>query len=1189
MYLKRLDLQGFKSFPEKVKLEFNKGITSVVGPNGSGKSNISDSVRWVLGEQRAKSLRGEKMEDVIFAGTANRKPLGFAEVSITIDNQDNKMPLEYTEITITRRVFRSGESEYLINGTNCRLKDVHELFMDTGVGREGYSIIGQGRIDEILSSKNDDRRRLFEEAAGIVKYKNRRLEALTKIEREKQNLVRVEDIISELEGQIEPLSVQAETAKKYMSLKERLKEYEISLFRVRADKIEEEIIDIEKNYLIVSENIQEQTTIHLAGKERCRVLKEKVDTFTDEIQNINNVIIEIRTKVEKNEGNIKLTQEQSENIRLNIERINKDIDDKLNKIKESNNEIEIIQSRYNATDLNIHSENEKLRVKEEEFDKLSSTLLQSETHIDEYKADMIEKIKITTDVKSSLQRSMGMLEQFNSRKEQLLGEKDYINSQINDTNVHISASEKKIQFNEEEEKNITKNIHRLNLEKEVLNEKINNSSKNLEFKKRVLNENQSRFNILSEMEREHEGFFKSVKAVLKLKEGGNPKWQGIHGAVGELLQVDKKYETAIEIAFGGSIQNIVTSNENDAKLAIGYLKSNNLGRATFLPLTAIKAKTFGDDKNKILSENGVIGIASDLVKFDKIYESIMLSILGKVVIVDNIDNAVDISKKFKQTLKIVTLEGDVLNPGGAMTGGSMAKKASNVFGRSREIKELNIVLENITVEVNELNIELDKIQNKLDECNSEETMYNMKSQEARINIISAMADIEHTKQSLASLNEKLGNYIVEEGQLNEQREYTSKSIDEYNAKLDEMNLEILEIDNKLSVFQDSIQNEKYSKDEILGSITELKINISNLYQSQQSLLENIKRINSNIKDFNIEIENLKAEIEILIENRKLKNNEIININEMVLNFKVSQNEKQNLLSEITDRRKEFSLELSKTEEELQYRFETISQLKNDIFRLETKKEKIIEEKNGLYDNMWEEYEVTYQMSKQHEVSDISILQLQKYSKDLKSEIKSLGSVNVNALTEYKEVKERYEFLFKQKEDIIKAEEQLKGIVSELSELMEKQFIEQFQIISENFNIVFQEMFGGGKAYLKLSDDESALEAGIEIIAQPPGKNLQNMMLLSGGERALTAIAILFSILKMKPSPFCILDEIEAALDDANVKRFASYLKRFSGDTQFIVITHRKGTMEAADVMYGVTMQEQGVSKLVSVKFEEEVV
>lgn len=1187
MYLKELELQGFKSFPEKVKLDFNKGITAVVGPNGSGKSNISDSVRWVLGEQKAKSLRGGKMEDVIFAGTANRRPVGFAEVSMTLDNTDKKINMDYSEIKITRRVYRSGESSYLINGSECRLKDIYELFMDTGIGRDGYSIIGQGKIDEILSNKSEDRRLLFEEAAGIVKYKNRRNEAENKLEKEKQNLVRINDIISEIESKIEPLEKQAEKAKKYLELYADMKDADIKLFKINGKKLEEDILKAKDDL----DNIKQETCLHEENLDAVKIetenIKSTVEQLSLEMEEINRTIAELSGEIEKNEGICALTAEQIKNLKDTVSELGEEKIKKEEHISE--NEAEIAVCEKNAAYM-LNSVNElkaELDEKETALKEMVESQSRREEKIDSLKADMIENIKKTADIKSALERTETLLEQFASRQNQIENEKKEIDSKIKDKKIQSKSIELKAEQCSDELEELSKESKKLENKKSVAVKVADNIRQGLGEKNSKLSEKQSKLKVLSDMEREHDGYYKSVKAVLQLKENGNPNFKGVRGAVAQLFKTDEKYETAIETALGGSMQSIVVDNENDAKYAVGYLKSKQLGRATFLPISTVKGKSLGTEKERLLNEPGIVAVASELVKYDKEYTGIAESLLGRILVVDTMDNAISFARRHNQGYRLVTLEGESFMPGGAITGGSTGKK-SNVFGRKREIDYLKSDIEALQAAVDGLTAELEKNSAKIEEIDEYLENGRKKSSEVNIDFITAEREAESVKKEISEYEEKTRLIIIESQQLEKQKEAVEKEKKEKQAELKEVETEIIRLQQTLNDFRDNSENGKNGRESISDEITAAKIKISALNEKRQFQLDSIRRLSEEKTKFSEEI--------VLIESRRQKAYEQIyekeetakNAAEMTEKSKNSKIGKEQELLEITQKRKDENGKMSANENRINDFRETILHCKNETVRLEIKLEKLEEENKRLNDEMWDSYEITYPEAAQlFEVTEPTA-DLMKRVRSLKVEIKLLGNVNVNAVDEYRETKERYEFLSKQKNDIIEAEEKLKEIIKDLSELMEKQFRQNLEIISENFNEVFREMFGGGKAYLKLSDEDDVLGSGIDIIAQPPGKNLQNMMLLSGGERALTAIAILFSILKMKPSPFCILDEIEAALDDANVQRFGDYLKRFSKDTQFIVITHRKGTMEAADVLYGVTMQEHGVSKIVSVKFDEAV-
>lgn len=1184
MYLKRLDLQGFKSFPEKVKLEFNKGITTVVGPNGSGKSNISDSVRWVLGEQRAKNLRGDKMEDVIFAGTTNRKALGFAEVSLTLDNEDHKMPLDYSEITVTRTVYRSGESKYMINGTACRLKDIHELFMDTGVGREGYSIISQGRIDEILSSKGGDRRRLFEEAAGIVKFRNRRTESIDKLEKEHQNLIRVEDIINELELKREPLEKQSEVAKKYLTLKEQLKKYEINHFYILAEKIQREIEQFEKSKEISVGNIEDEKKDYQGANEIIRDLKKTEERLLSEIEKLNSSLGDLATELEKNDGEIKLCTEQIQNINMNISRIAAETEAKNKKTEDCQKEERIFQSKLTAMDVQLSSIRSSLADKEDEFRKLSGNLARNEEQIEGYKADMLEKIKISTDAQSDIQRLQVMNQQFKQRRDQISSESDYIQSQIFDAKTKIEALNRLAEEKTAEIKRLECRVGSLEENKKIFASKINEDEK--EYRRQIfyLNECESKFKVLSEMKNDYEGFFKSVKSILKRR--GTAGFEGICGAVGELISVDKKYELAIEIAVGGALQNIITETEQDAKTAIEFLKKNFLGRGTFLPLSVIKGKNLGNEKEEVLAFPGVLGIAKDLIGYNSKYENVMSSLLGRVIILEDMTCALKLASKTKHRYKLVTLDGDVLNPGGTMTGGSAAKKTSSIFSRSREIVELEEKSKKLKNESDDLFEKIKSRQEKIEEINGELSEISRSLQKLYI----ATASLEQEKlQSVKNIEEKkqrLENATTEFNVLMEQISSADEDIVQWSEKLKIVQGEIDEINKALESYNDTMEGDKYARDGILNTITEFKVSISASQQEKNAVIENLHRIKKEEEVLKEEIRMLDFESQEFLSTRGHKELEIEELKNKIARNKEKQQSFEKFRRQISEKICSVKEETNRAEKERQIHFETINKLENDVFKMETKLEHLYEEKDRIFNTVWEEYEITYQQAKEMYDESVSVAEIAGVMKQLKAEIKALGAVNVNAIEEFKTVNERYLFLTTQRDDIINAEEKLQKIITDLGTMMQEQFKEQFELISKNFNIVFREMFGGGKAYLKIEDEGNVLESGIEIIAQPPGKNLQNMMLLSGGERALTAIAILFAILKMKPSPFCILDEIEAALDDANVKRFANYLKDFAGGTQFIVITHRKGTMEAADVMYGVTMQEQGISKVISVKFDE---
>ena len=772
MYLKRLDLQGFKSFPEKVKLEFNPGVTAVVGPNGSGKSNVSDAVRWVLGEQRARSLRGDKMEDIIFAGTENRKPLGFAEVSILLDNQDGRLPLAYSEVQVTRRVFRSGESEYRINGTACRLKDIQELFMDTGVGREGYSIIGQGRIDEILSAKGEERRRIFEEAAGIVKYKTRKNEAVNKLEKEQQNLLRVDDIISELEVQVEPLEKQSEKAREYLRLKERLKQAEMTAFCRDAARIAKETEMLLQAEETAAEQLAESLAKSNLEKAQAAFFREKNEELDALLQQQNDKMTELRAELEKTEGEIRLREEQRANDEANRTRIAGEMAEKAKKQTENEVEQELCRSKMAGLKLEMDARQEELDALQEEYASLSTVLSQDETKVESFKDEIFEQIRIGTEAKGEISKREAMQEQFLARRAQLLGEKEHTESRLHQFTVHLQALEKQENDRKEQIRYLEQELTALEQDKRHALQEKQKAETSLSVQERRGSELQSRLALLSEMEREHEGYYNSVKSLLNLPDA---KERGICGAVGQLLKVEETYETAIEAALGGALQNIVTETEEDARDAIGYLKRRNLGRATFLPVTAIKGRLL-EGRQAILAEVGVIGTAYELVSFEEKFRQLAMYLLGRILVVENLDKAVQLAKKYRHQYKLVTLEGDILNPGGAMTGGSQQKKALHVFGRSREIRSLQEALQTANRTITEMRDRLALANEDLQEIEQETVEKKMELQRVMVTQSSDSGEKEKTLAEKQEAAERLSLLELEEKQLAEQTENAEKEL-----------------------------------------------------------------------------------------------------------------------------------------------------------------------------------------------------------------------------------------------------------------------------------------------------------------------------------------------------------------------------------------------------------------------------
>ncbi len=1186
MYLKRLELQGFKSFPEKIKLEFNKGITCVVGPNGSGKSNIADAVRWVLGEKSAKSLRGNKMEDVIFNGTANRKPLGFAEVSMIMDNSDKKLNIDYSEVIVTRRVYRSGESDYLINGTKCRAKDILELFMDTGVGKEGYSIIGQGRIDEILSVKSEDRRLLFEEAAGIVKYRTRSIEASNKLNKERENLVRVNDIISELESQVGPLEIQAEKAKKAIVLSDRMKLVKVNIFVRDAEKYEVELKKLNADISQLQTDIENERKKEAENNESISLYRERLANTEAEIEKNSQEISEKRSLKEQRESDIRLIEQQIGHYNSDIERIKTEKENNTEIIAEKKQNIETLNSSVTAKKLELDTKQKLYSKKMEDFSKISSRVSNSEELLNQYNSDIISKMNRSTDIKGDIERKSAMIEQLISRQNQINDDSAVLLGQKNERSAILNLALKEIERADKEKRNSDESIEKMSIKLNELKEKMNNAKeKQLSINKSIQDKN-SRLKILSELEKSYEGYYGGVKAVLSQRDRKNPEFKGINGAVGELISMSKEYETAIEIALGSSVQNIIASTEEDVKKAINYLKKNNKGRATFLPMTAIKPKTLGADKYKLVNETGVLGIAKELISYLPQYENIMSSLLERVIVVDNIDNGIALAKKTKYSYKIVTLDGELINAGGSMTGGSINKKSAGILSRGREITALRNELKSLLEEQVEINNNVDKMEQVCENLDYKINEAKEELQTIAIRKTEAVNKKQQAEEYISDIDNRINSCKTELAQITETINAGRTELELQQKNLDDINSEIKGINDKLEEFQTQIQSDRDIREESSREISAIRVELNQLENDIYSINSDISRINEDILSINNQLEAADKDIaeinNIIISKLADKESVSAEIEDIVK----SHNELKKLSEELNSSKADINSNIENLNKDIISQLETKAAIEKELNRLELRRENTDSKCRALYDSMWEEYEMTFVMAKEYEKLDISDSDLQKEERKLRGELRALGNVNLNAVEEYKNVKERFDFLSKNRDDILETEKKLVKIINQLESLMEKQFAEQFKVISENFSSTFAEMFGGGKAELRLSDTEDILNCGIEIIVQPPGKALQNMMLLSGGEKALTAMALLFAILKMKPSPFCILDEIEAALDDANVNRYAQYLSNFTEDTQFIVITHRKGTMEAADILYGVTMQEQGVSKLVSVKFDE---
>ena len=1181
MYLKSLEVHGFKSFANKIVFDFHNGITGIVGPNGSGKSNVADAVRWVLGEQSAKQLRGASMQDVIFAGTENRKPLSYAYVAITLDNSDHQLPVDFEEVTVARRVYRSGESEYLINGNTCRLKEVSELFYDTGIGKEGYSIIGQGQIDRILNGRPEERRELFDEAAGIVKFKKRKVTAQKKLESERENLVRINDILSELERQVGPLERQSEKARTYLKKKEELKEYDVNMFLLESDRISVEKKEVEEKYQIADDEMKQVNASYENIKAEYEKLGHDMEEMDQKINTLRENINQTSSTRQKLESQIQILNEQihtaemtDEHLQSRLDAIQKEKDERLEAKKG-------YDEQKAQLDEQLASIDERREKAQEQLQRIQEELARCNSGMESGQSELIQLLQNKASIQAKQQKFDTMLEQCNIRKAELnkrlldrKAQEEGLDSVLEEYTKDLEAVQQSI----EELKNLEAELEKKNKDWKV---KLIETNRGIESTQTEYHKQQSRLESLRNIAERYDGYGNSIRKVMEQKS----EHKGLLGVVSDLIQVDKEYETAIETALGGNIQNIVTEDEETAKQMIAYLKKNRLGRATFLPLTSVSAK--GNPKNEAaLGETGVIGLANKLVKCDPKYDEIAAYLLGRVLVVDTIDHAIALAKKHHYSLHMVTLEGEYLSPGGSMTGGAF-KNSSNLLARNREIEELEI-------QVNQLKDELKKLRERKDDIetaialNADEVEENkeklqgllIRKNTAQMNVERAIQQRNESESVFEGLRKESEGIKRQVEEIKQNKQQTLEEL-EFSKNREK---EIEEESKKYQAIVEAQAKEEARASEILSGI---QLEVASITKTIEFAQENIDRVEAELEKFDAERESLVENAAHAKEDALQKKRDIEEIQKTIDASSTTNSE----LDEELKRSKEIREKMSEDYKGFFKKQEEISQRRNDldkeIFRLSNQREKLAESEELQTNYMWKEYELTPHTALELQ-KDIykDADALKKLIREVKDEIRKLGDVNVNAIEEYKDVSKRYGDLKTQHDDIVEAEATLVGIIEELDEGMRRQFSEKFAEIQREFDSSFKQLFGGGKGTLELVEEEDILECGIRIIAQPPGKKLQNMMQLSGGEKALTAIALLFAIQSLKPSPFCLLDEIEAALDDSNVSRYANYLNKLTKNTQFIVITHRRGTMTAADRLYGITMQEKGVSTLVSVNLIE---
>lgn len=1181
MFLKRLDVVGFKSFAERVNIEFVQGVTAVVGPNGSGKSNITDAIRWVLGEQSAKSLRGAKMEDIIFAGSDSRKAQNFAEVTLTLDNEDQFLPLEYNEVSITRRVYRSGDSEFLINKQSCRLKDIVDLFMDSGLGREAFSIISQGKVEEILNSKAEDRRSIFEEAAGVLKYKLRKKKAESKLHETQENLNRVSDIVHELESQVEPLKIQASLAKDFLQKKEELEKQEVAL-------IVYEIEELHQNWEQLSAQLDthrdEEMKLSSALQAKEAKLEEYRDHLTaldESISELQNVLLHATEELEKLEGRKEVLKERKKNASQNKEHLTNSIAELTEKLTQLQQDKDIQQEVYQQIAEEASQLQSELTQKQDQFKLFSENI---EDKIESLKSDYIELLNKQASAKNELQHIAQQFGQYEHRgakldqdNEKLISEREMIFQQKEAVQALLETTQQQLEqqiyaFREEQRK------------LETLKAKYQKQETTLYQAYQYLQQAKSRKEMLEEMEDDYSGFFQGVKEILKAR---NEKLSGIEGAIAELIQVPKPYETAIEIALGGAMQHVVVDSEQSARAAIQYLKKHSYGRATFLPLSVMKGKSLSDYQLKAIEGHpAFIGVAANLLQYEQKYAEVILNLLGNVVVAKELQGANELAKLLQYRCRIVTLDGDVVNPGGSMTGGAVKQKTSSLLSRKGELEELKDKLAGMEEQttkleqnVKTLKVEVQENEQMIEELRKTGEELRLKEQEMK-------GDLREIEINEKNINERLAIYDMEKSQQLEDQGKLSTRQEELNKLLGKTTDEINSLNEQIELLTKQKNTEQTSKDLLRSEISDLKVAVATKNEQLQNAKDRFELL---VADESEQSEKLK----ILQEDLALLASEMTNSSSGEEQIEAAAKQKlhdKNETIKLISMRREERLELQSHLEDIELEVKELKRIHkgmvNSLKDEEVKLNRLDVELENRLAHLREEYLLSFEGAKEQFPLEIEVEEARKRVKLIKLAIDELGTVNLGAIDEYERVSERYDFLNEQKTDLQEAKDTLFQVIDEMDLEMKKRFEQTFSAIRMHFEPVFQALFGGGRADLRLTDPKDLLNTGVEIVAQPPGKKLQNLGLLSGGERALTAIALLFAILKVRPVPFCVLDEVEAALDEANVHRFSQYLKQYGEDTQFIVITHRKGTMEQADVLYGVTMQESGVSKLVSVRLEE---
>ncbi len=1184
MHLKKLEIQGFKSFPEYTLIEFDKGMTGIVGPNGSGKSNVTDAIRWVLGEQSVRTLRGGKMEDVIFNGTQSRRAMNYAEVSMTIDNSDGLLGIDYSEVQVTRRLYRSGESEYQLNHINCRLKDIVSLFMDTGLGKDGYSIVGQGRVDEILSTRSEDRRKVLEEASGIVKYKVRKDEAERKLLSTEQNLIRISDILSELGEQVGPLAEQSEKARKYHRLYEEWKSLDIGLSLHLIDRNQAFLSASVEEAAALTEDIRKQEDVILEMRTQNRVLSEKSNELEDsleasrvEAQTITNAVHELQSSIAvivDRRSHLSVQIDTSENeegsAQTEIDRLNTEFNNQNKKIQA----LKVQRDRYA----------EQLTVQEKEMSELLASIDQSQNKLAQLRKKMEDLQEELFEDRERSQKLSSDLLLLDSRVKSLAQDRLLTINELDGLSVKLEEADKVLSDLTRKSSQTAAALNDKKTALDLYRKEAAELSVSVEQKKRELDNKKYRIRTLEDLEKSREGYQEPVRRLLSAAESDEGLKKAVIGVLGELIRVPSEYEIAIEIALGQAVHHIVTRTDRDASFLIDYLKTNHLGRATFLPVDVIKPRDLETGyRQTSQGAEGFLGIASDLLEYPAHLTGIIKNLLGRIVITDTLPNALKIASRTGHSFRLVTLEGDVVNPGGSMTGGSIRRQGTSLLGRGRELESLRISVSGLEKEIESLMSDKEKSEIRIKEAAREQTALDEKLHNYSMDRVRADAILGQHRADNDKMRMRLSLLEKETAEISSKRMLIVEDCEECRSAISDCEKEMMILRQTLS--QTDVQNKAVQEqlDDLRSEIGDLRISVGSIEESLRGAVEISERIQREKSGYSDGLQKRRNE-------REQSRQEVINLirdeEEKTIQKDALKEKEAAVLSNIKRiqlEKEELEQELAGFIDRLSSSSSRLSSMQGEQARMQAKVERFESDVDEWKNRMWEEHELTYDHAQSYRLEIENPQPAQRRVTELKNEMKDIGPVNLGAIEEYERVNERFTFMTKQKDDIEEAKANLAGIISDLVAEMRQQFLVHFEQINENFKMVFSDLFNGGTAEIILEDKEDVLACGIDIRAQPPGKKLQSLTLLSGGERCLTAIALLFAILQLRPSPFCVLDEVEAALDDVNVNRFTDFVRRYTAKSQFILVTHRKGTMEACDRMYGVTMQERGISKILSMR------